>query len=186
MGLPLTRYRFNVDDYYRLAETGILDEDARVELIEGEIVMMTAIGSRHAACVSRITRLTIQLLGDQAVVRVQSPVRLDDYNEPEPDLCLAKPRADHYAGGHPGPADILLLVEVVDSSLGYDRGVKLPLYARSGVAAVWILDLGRGRLDAYSGPSPDGFLERRTYRARDSLTIPGTELSVEVGQLLPS
>jgi hypothetical protein len=186
MSLPLARYRFSVDEYYRLAEAGILNEDSRVELIEGEIVMMTAIGSRPAACVSGIHHLLFEVLGSQVVVRGQCPVRLDDYNEPEPDICLARPRADRYSGAHPGPADVLLLIEVADSSLGYDRDVKLPLYARSGIAAVWILDLGRGRLQAYGGPSADGYLERRTYRAGDSLTVPGTTATVEVAQLFPA
>lgn len=184
MSLPLARYRFTVDDYYRLAQAGILGEDDRVELIEGEIVMMTPIGSRHAACVSGIDRL-FRVLGEQVVVRVQCPVRLDDLSEPEPDLCLARPRADFYSGAHPGPADVLLLIEVGDSSIGYDRGIKLPLYARSGIPAVWILDLARGLVEAYSDPSPDGYLERRTLRSGDRLEIPGTDVSIDAGQLFP-
>lgn len=186
MSLPLARYRFTVDDYYRLAQAGILGEDDRVELIEGEIVMMTPIGSRHAACVSRTTRLLVGILGDRAIARVQLPVRLDDHSEPEPDVCLARPRGDEYATGHPGPADLLLLIEVSDSSLAYDRGVKLPLYGRSGVPAVWILDLGRSLVEAYSGPSLDGYLERRTLRAGDRLAIPGTDVSIDAGQLFPT
>ncbi|HET9765457.1 MAG TPA: Uma2 family endonuclease [Thermoanaerobaculia bacterium] len=185
MSLPLARYRFSVDDYYRLAQAGILGEDDRVELIEGEILMMPPIDSRHAACVSGISRLMLRALGEQAVVRVRCPARLDDLNEPEPDLCLARPRADLYSGAHPGPADVLLLIEVADSSIGYDRGIKLPLYARSGIAAVWILDLGRRLVEAYSGPSPDGYLERRTLRSGDRLEIPGTDVSIDAGQLFP-
>jgi Uma2 family endonuclease len=185
MGLPLARYRFTVDDYYRLAQAGILGEDARVELIEGEIVMMTPIGSRHAACVTGITRLLVGLLGDRALVRIQLPVRLDDNSEPEPDICVARPRPDLYAGGHPGPADVLLLIEVSDSSLGYDRGIKVPLYARSGIEAVWIVDLGRSVVHAYSGPSADGYLERRTAHAGDGLGIPGTDLKIDAGDLFP-
>jgi Uma2 family endonuclease len=186
MSLPLTRYRFNVDDFYRLAQAGILGEDDRVELIDGEIVMMTPIGSRHAACVSGITRLLVGSLGDRAIVRVQLPVRLDDHSEPEPDVCLAQARGDEYAAGHPGPADVLLLIEVSDSSLAYDRGVKLPLYGRSGVPAVWIIDLGRGLVEANSGPSPDGYLERRTLGAGDRLDVPGTDVSIDAARLLPS
>lgn len=186
MSLPLARYRFSVDDYYRLAQAGILGEDDRVELIEGEIVMMTPIGSRHAACASEIDHLMHRVLGEQVVVRVQSPVRLDDLSEPEPDLCLARPRADRYSGRHPGPADVLLLIEVADSSIGYDREVKLPLCARSGIAAVWIVDLGRNLVEAYTGPSPDGYLERRTFRAGDRLAIPGTDVMIDAGQLFPS
>lgn len=179
------RYRFTVDDYYRLAQAGILGEDDRVELIEGEIVMMPPIGSRHAACVSGITRLLIDAFGDRAIVRVQLPIRLDDLSEPEPDVCLARPRRDEYAAGHPGPGDVFLLIEVSDSSLGYDRGVKLPLYGRSGVPAVWIIDLGRGLVEAYSGSSPDGYFERRTARAGDRLNVPGTDVSIDAARLFP-
>ena len=186
MSLPLARYRFTVDDYYRLAQAGILGEDDRVELIEGEIVMMTPIGSRHAASVSAITRLLIGAVADRAIVRVQLPLRLDDHSEPEPDVCLARPRRDEYSAGHPGPRDVFLLIEISDSSLGYDRGVKLPLYGRSGVPAVWILDLGRGLVEVYSEPSPDGYLERRTLRSGDRIAVPGTEVSIDAGQLFPS
>jgi Uma2 family endonuclease len=186
MSLPLARYRFTVDDYYRLAQTGILGEDDRVELIDGEIVMMTPIGSPHAACVTAITRLLVGLLGDRALVRIQLPVRLDDHSEPEPNVCLARPQPDLYAGGHPGPADALLLIEVSDSSLAYDRGIKVPLYARSGIPAVWIVDLGRSVVHVYSGPSAEGYLERRTSRAGDRLGIPGTDVTVDAGDLFPS
>jgi len=186
MSLPLARYRFTVDDYYRLAQAGILGEDDRVELIEGEIVMMTPIGSRHAACVSRTTRLLSGIVGDRAIVRVQLPVRLDDHSEPEPDLCLARPRGDEYDGGHPNPGDVLLLIEISDSSLAYDRGVKIPLYGRSGISAAWIVDLGRNLVEAYSGPSPDGFLERRTFRAGDRVAIPGTDATIDAAQLFSS
>jgi Uma2 family endonuclease len=186
MSLPLARYRFTVDDYYRLAQAGILGEDDRVELIEGEIVMMTPIGSPHAACVTGMTRLLVSRLGDSALVRVQLPVRLDDHSEPEPDICLARLRADLYAGSHPGPADVLLLIEISDSSLAYDRGVKVPLYARSGIEAVWIVDVGQRVVHAYSGPSAEGYLERRTSRGGDRLGIPGTDMTVDAGDLFPS
>lgn len=186
MSLPLARYRFSVDDYYRLAQAGILGEDDRVELIEGEIVMMTPIGSRHAACVSKTTRLLPGMVGDRAILRVQLPVRLDDHSEPEPDLCLARPRSDDYAGAHPGPADVLLVIEVSDSSLVYDREIKIPLYGRSGIESAWIVNLGRSVVEAYSGPSPDGYLERRTFRAGDQLAIPGTDETIDAAQLFPS
>ena len=186
MSLPLARYRFTVDDYYRLAQAGILGEDDRVELIEGEIVMMTPIGSRHAACVSGTTRRLMGIVGDRAIVRVQLPVRLDDHSEPEPDLCLARPRGDEYAGGHPRPADVFLLIEISDSSLAYDRDVKVPLYGRSGIEAAWIVNLGRNVVEAYSGPSADGYLERRTFRAGDRLAIPGTDATIDAGQFFPS
>lgn len=185
MSLPLARYRFTVDDYYRLAQAGILGEDDRVELIEGEIVKTAPIGSRHAACLSGITRLLIGTIGDRGIVRVRLPVRLDDYSEPEPDVCLPRPRSDRYADGHPGPADVLLLIEISDSSLAYDRDVKVPLYCRNGVDSVWIIDLGRSLVQAYSGASSDGYLERRTLRAGDRVAVPGTDVVIDVSQLFP-
>jgi Uma2 family endonuclease len=108
---------------------------------------------------------------------------LDDLSEPEPDLCLARPRADFYAGGHPRPADVILVIEVADSSLGFDRGVKVPLYARAGIPAVWIVDLGRKLVHVYSGPSPDGYLERHTRRAGEHLSLSVPPVTIDVAGL---
>lgn len=179
------RYRFTVDEYYRLAEAGILDEEDRVELLEGEIVMMSPIGGRHAACVTRLTHLLVRAAGEGAVVRVQSPVRLDDRSEPEPDLCLARSRSDFYAAGHPEPGDVLLIVEVADTSIGYDQQVKLPLYARAGIPELWIVDLGRDAVDVYRGPSRDGYVERRTFQAGEELQLPGLAAVLAVSEFLP-
>lgn len=118
--------RFNVAEYYRMAEAGILGED-RVELIEGVIVEMAAMGSRHAACVDRLNRLLSGMVGHEKIVRIQSPIHLDDDSEPEPDLSLLKPREDFYSQEHPGPDDVLLAIEVADTPIEYDIEVKLPL-----------------------------------------------------------
>ncbi len=129
--LAPTRHRLNVDAYYRMAEAGILTDPHRVELIDGEIIDMAAIGSPHAAITNRLARLFTRAFSDEvALVSVQSPLRLDAYNEPEPDLMLLRPRPDGYRAGHPGAADVLLLIEVSESSLAYDRSTKLTLYAR--------------------------------------------------------
>jgi Uma2 family endonuclease len=183
MTAPLERYRFTVREYNRMGEAGILGEGDRVELIEGEIVMMPPIGSRHAACVAYLNHFLVAAAGSEAIVRVQSPIVLDDHSEPEPDFCIAKPRADFYAAAHPAPADVLLLIEVADSSIGFDRGVKVPLYGRAGVPALWIVDLGSQRVFAYSEPSPDGFAQRRTFRAGESLPLPGLAGAVAVADL---
>ena len=126
----LTRWRFTVHDYHRMGEAGILQEDDRVELIEGELVQMTAIGTRHFSCVNRLNRLLVMNVRDEAVVSVQNPVRLNEYTEPQPDATVIRPR--DYRESLPMPEDVLLLIEVSDTTLAYDRGVKLPLYARSG------------------------------------------------------
>ncbi len=129
----LLRRPFTVAEYHRMAEAGVLGEDDRVELLEGEIVQMTPIGSRHAACVARLTHLFVDRLQGRAQVNVQNPVHLSERSEPQPDLALLRPRPDFYARAHPGPADVLLLVEVAETSSDVDWTVKIPLYAGAGV-----------------------------------------------------
>ena len=136
-----------------MGEAGILCPDDRVELIDGEVVAKSVIGSRHAASVDRANRAFMTTAGANAIVRVQGPVRLDPYNEPEPDLALLRPQVDYYASGHPGPPEILLLVEVADSSLAYDRDVKALMYARFGVPEYWLVDLNEKVLLRFGEPS---------------------------------
>ncbi len=154
----VVRRKFTVEEYHRLAKAGILGEDDRVELIDGEILEMSPIGARHAACVDRMNR-TFSSLSDRAIVRVQNPVRLGDLAEPQPDLALLRPQADFYAAGHPGPEDVLLVVEVAETSSDYDRQVKVPLYARWGIREVWLVDLEQDRIEVYRAPSPEGYRE---------------------------
>ena len=137
----LTRHRLSVADYYRMGEAGIFAPEARIELIDGEIIDMAPIGTRHGSAVKRLNAMLAAAVGSRAIVSVQDPLRLDNLSEPEPDLMLLKPRADFYAAAHPGGADVLLLIEVADTSARYDREIKLPLYARHGIAEVWIVDL---------------------------------------------
>jgi hypothetical protein len=142
MAVTLRHRRFTLDEYHRLGEAGILGKDDRVELVEGEIIEMAPIGSRHAATVARIHHLFSTRLGDRAVVWSQSPLVLAGYqSELQPDLMLLTPRADFYAGRLPEPPDVRLLIEVADASLPYDRRTKLPLYARAGVVEAWLVDL---------------------------------------------
>ncbi|HEY5565706.1 MAG TPA: Uma2 family endonuclease [Gammaproteobacteria bacterium] len=159
----LRRHRLTATEYRRMGEVGILRADARVELIEGEIIDMTPTGSRHAGVVRHIARLFERAIGDSAVVSIQSPVSLSDRSEPEPDIALLSPRTDFYKSAHPRPADVLLIVEVADASLRYDRQVKVPLYARHGVTEVWIVDLERNVLTQYRDP------EGERYRTATSL-----------------
>ena len=167
-----TRHRLTVDDYYRMAEAGILGEADRVELIDGEIIDMAPIGQDHAATVNGLNRTLIMVCGDHGIVSVQNPLRLDRFNEPEPDFVVFRPRADFYrTGARPGPADALLVVEVADSSLRHDRLVKLPMYARAGVAEVWIVDLRRRTVDVHRNPGPDGYAALETLGAGDSVTL---------------
>jgi Uma2 family endonuclease len=169
MTVQVLRRRFTVDEYYLMAKVGILHEDDRVELIEGEIVEMSPIGSRHAASVMRLTQYLSEKTGRHALVDVQNPVRLGEHSEPQPDVCLLKPRMDFYAGAHPGPADVLLLIEVADTSADYDRQVKIPLYARAGIGEVWLVDLTQNQVEVYRQPGPRGYRQILMPTAEDRL-----------------
>jgi Uma2 family endonuclease len=172
--LPLLqRHRLTVDEYYRMAEAGVLAPDARVELIEGEIIDMAPQKSRHASVVNELSTRLHEAVGRRAVVTCQTPLRLSERSEPEPDLMLLRPRADGYAGSHPDAADVLLLVEVADSSARYDREIKLPLYARHGVAEVWIVDLEAGLVRFQRQPSGERFAEVRQSAAPGVVVLPG-------------
>ena len=146
--------RFTVDEYYRMAEAGIIGPDERVELVDGRIVAMNPIGSPHAWCVKRINGL-FSRLGDRVILSIQDPLRLDDNGEPEPDVVVLRP--DSPEDRHPGPGDVLLVVEVADTSLAYDRGTKAPLYARHGIPELWIVDLGGERVEVHREASPSGY-----------------------------
>lgn len=155
----VARRPFTVADYYRMSETGILSESDRVELIEGEIVAMSPAGSRHAGKINILTRLLILSVGDRAVVSIQNPLRLNDLTQPEPDLAVLKPRADSYEEATPDPEDVLLIIEVADSSLGYDRAVKAPLYAGHGIPEFWIVDAAGREVEVYRKPEGGRYTE---------------------------
>lgn len=182
MAVSAPRRAFNVDDYYRMAEVGILSEDDRVELVEGEIVEMSPIGSRHQGCVNRLTALLTEFAARRYVVGVQGPLRLGEHSEPQPDIALLKPRDDFYSAGHPTPEDVLLLIEVSETSAGYDREVKLPLYARAGVGEVWIVDLGAQTVEVNSHPEAGFYGTATTVRrgmAAASSVVSGLSLAAE-------
>jgi Uma2 family endonuclease len=181
MGTQSARRLFTTDEYHRMAETGILSEDDRVELLDGEIVRMSPIGSRHAACVDRLAELFTRRLPSRAIVRIQSPILLGRRSEPQPDLALLKRRADYYAERHPQSADVLLVIEVVDSSREVDRGRKLPLYARSGIPEVWVIDLKRDEVEVYRRPALRGYQDHERVRRGQRvapMAFPRTAFSV--------
>jgi Uma2 family endonuclease len=153
----LTRHKLTVADYHKMADAGILTEDDRVELIEGEIIQMPPIGSQHAGTVNRLSRRLDRAIGDMGIVAVQNPITLGGHSQPQPDIAVLKPRTDYYAQSHPSPDDVLLLIEVADSSTEYERNVKLPLYARHGIPEVWVIDLREPGLEIHRDPGPDGY-----------------------------
>ncbi len=163
---PVRRHRFSLEDYHRMVEAGILGEEDRVELIDGELVEMTPVGTRHAETVSRLVRFFVH--GTPRVVRVQDPVSLPPASEPQPDIAVVRERS--YRDSHPGPEDVLLLIEVADTSAGYDREVKIPLYARYGIPEVWLVDLQKGQIEVYREPAPGGYYrECRIHRAGEPI-----------------
>ncbi len=167
-----------------MGETGILHEDDRVELIDGEVIEMAPIGSRHAACVIELTRVLAKQVGEDARLSVQNPVRLDEHGEPQPDLAVV--RARNYADSLPGPEDVLLLIEVADTSLYYDREVKLPLYARAGIPETWLMNLPADRLEVYRDPAPEGY-RSITLVPRDGAVSPLAfpDVTIPCADLLP-
>ena len=171
MAVQILRRRFSVEEYYLMAKAGILKEDDRVELIEGEIVEMSPIGSRHAACVRRLNQYLSQQVGSRALVSGQSPVRLGEHSEPQPDIALLRPRADFYSTAHPGSADVLLLIEVADTSVEYDREVKVSLYAQAGIGEYWLVDLAGESIEVYQSPAPEGYRQVRVVRQEDRLVL---------------
>jgi Uma2 family endonuclease len=151
------RHRITVEEYYRMAEVGLLAPDARVELIEGEIIDMPPIGTSHAFVVSRLHELLLRAVDDRAFVRGQLPVRLDEYSEPQPDLVVVARRADFYAERHPIPSDTLLAIEVSETTLRFDLRIKSPLYARHGIPEYWIFDTQRKQLHVAHHPTDTGY-----------------------------
>jgi Uma2 family endonuclease len=173
-------HRFTVADYHRMAEVGILGEDSRVELIRGQIVDMAPIGAPHLGMVNRLTRLLITTLAGRAVVSVQNPVRFDDGSEPEPDLAVLKFRADDYGTAIPGPEEVLLLIEVSDSTLRDERDIKVPLYAESGICECWLVDITGCAVEVYRQPQGGRYGEMHRVGAGGTLDIaavPGVTLA---------
>ena len=179
--------RFTVAEYYRMAEAGILGPDERVELIEGEIIVMPPIGPGHAWDVALSIPLFSRLAGDRFILQIQNPVHLDDGSEPQPDIMLIRPRAEGYRAAHPTPADVLLVIEVADSSLNFDLQVKARLYGRAGIPETWVKNLPEDCIERFTEPGPDGYARHTVHRRGETLTptrLPDLELAVD--DLLPS
>ena len=171
MRIEAAKKLFTVDDYYRMAEAGILGPEDRVELIDGEIIEMSPIGGRHAGCVNAAVAAFTAAFGRKVVVSVQNPVRLTEYTEPQPDIVLLKPRKDSYRAKRVWGEDVLLVVEVADTTLRYDRDVKLPHYAAAGVPEVWIEDLQHDVLLVYREPQGKSYKTIVTLKRKDSVAV---------------
>ena len=176
---------FTVEEYHQMAEAGILREDDRVELIDGEIIQMSPIGHRHMVCVNRANTLFIQAFGNGAVVSPQNPVRLTDWTEPQPDLVVFKPRADFYAKKEPVPEDVLFMVEIAETTLSYDRKIKLPRYAAAGIPEFWIGDLKNDILHVYRNPGRETYnIALILHPSESILPLAFPDVTFQVGELL--
>jgi len=183
--LAPAKHRFTVADYYLMAETGVLKPDARVELLNGEIIDMSPIGPFHGGVVKRLNNFFTRASQDRWLVVVQDPVRLDDHSEPEPDLMLVKNAPDFYTSRHPEPEDVLLLIEVSDTSLEVDRNEKLPAYGHAGIPEVWIINLNDGTVEIHREPHFTGYGSRTILRAGDQAKPQASpEVTVDVSELL--
>ncbi len=189
--LPVTTKRFTLADYHRLIKLGFLTEDDRVELIRGELVQMAAKGTSHSVCNSKLVRELEKLIGDRAVIRGQEPIILSTDSEPEPDIVIARGQPDDYLSNHPYAADILLVIEVSDSSLEYDQSVKLSLYAEEQIQNYWIFNLVANQLERYSQPYCDaqgkfGYRVKQIVLRNESVPLPGfPELSLDLNHVFP-
>jgi len=175
------RTRISADRYQKMVATGVLTKYDRVELIEGDILNMPPIGSSHSAIVARLTKLFVLSAGDAAVVSPGGSIRLDDYSVPQPDLMLLKPREDFYSGQIPMPPDVLLLVEVSESSLAFDQGAKRALYGRHGVEEYWVVDIPGKRVHVYREPTADGYAAAFAGSLSDTVSprgLPAVQLTI--------
>ena len=176
------RYRFNVDEFARMGEAGIFAADDRVELIDGEVREMTPIGSPHAGLVNRLNELLVTRLAGRANIIVQNPIRLDRRTEPQPDLVVARRRKSFYADRHPEPSDVLVVVEVADSSLRYDRAEKVPRYGRAGIPETWLVEVEAGTITVYTEPGPEGYARQQVRNRGERVvaaSVPDLRLAVD-------
>ncbi|MFA6094270.1 MAG: Uma2 family endonuclease [Candidatus Paceibacterota bacterium] len=167
---PHIRHKLSVSDYYRMGDAGILDEDDRVELIEGELIDMAPIGSHHAGIVAQLVAALAQALAGKAIVWPQNLIRLDSYSVPQPDIIVLKTRPDFYKNALPEPADVLLLIEVADTTLDYDRNTKVPLYARHGIVEAWLVDINARQLERYHQPAETGYGQKDIFTPQQAIS----------------
>ncbi|MCD8488253.1 MAG: Uma2 family endonuclease [Desertifilum sp.] len=182
MTRQILRKKFTVEQYHQMSELGILSDRDRVELIQGEILQISPIGRRHAACVDRLTERLILLLSTKAIIRSQNPIRLSNNSEPQPDIALLRRREDFYAENHPQPDDIFLVIEVSDTTVDFDREIKIPIYAEARIVEVWLIDLNAQQIEVYREPTSQGYQSVQILSREQTITLlafPEIELSVQ-------
>ncbi len=184
MSIQLAKRLLTVSDYHKMAEVGILDEDDRIELINGEIIEISPIGSLHVNRVNRITSIFKKLPDEKAILSIQNPVSIAPYSEPEPDISLLEFRADFYEDQLPSAENVLLVIEVADTSLGYDREVKKPLFAAAGIPELWIVNIEDEQVEVYKNPQNGDYAAKRIFKRGETIHLEHLDFSVEVEQIL--
>lgn len=184
MTIQLDQRLLTVTEYHQMVEAGILSEDDPIELLNGQLIKMSPVGSSHAACVEKIDELLKYLLRGKALVRSQNPITLSDLSEPEPDIAIVRKKDNYYADRHPIPEEVLLIIEVADSSLEKDRQAKLPLYAQAQIPQYWIVNLEKREIEAYDTPLNDQYRSRQLYLPGDEISITALEFATLVDDLL--
>lgn len=184
MPVELKQRLLSVQEYHRMAETGVLAEEDRVELLNGRIIYMSPIGSKHAACVEKIVELLKQALAGQAMARAQNPVILDEHSELEPDVAIVKTKDNYYADRHPVADEVILVIEVADTSIEKDRLVKQPLYAAAKIPEYWIVNLEKDEVEVYRSPLDLQYRSRHIFLRGDEIALSGFGGSVPVSGLL--
>ncbi|TRX55957.1 Uma2 family endonuclease [Fulvivirga sp. M361] len=184
MPIQPSRRLINVEEYYSMAEAGILTDKDRVELIHGEILEMSPIGSRHASVVMRMNNVLSELIKKDAIVNIQNPIRINDLNEPEPDITLLKYQNDYYADHHPQPKDVRIVIEVSDSTYAYDKEIKLPLYASARLPEYWIINLEKSEIEVYKTPSGNRYKKMEIFYYDDEIRIDFCSRLIKVKSLI--
>lgn len=182
MPTEVIKKHFTVADYHGMAKAGIIRPEERVELIEGEIIQMSPIGHRHHVRVTRTNTLFVRAFGDRAIVSCQSSIELNRWTEPQPDLVVYKPRSDFYAAKKPTPDDVLLVMEISDTSLRYDRNIKIPLFAAAAIPEVWIQDVAEDIVYVYRDPRGRSYsttFEVRRGNVISPLALPDIQFVLE-------
>ncbi len=176
-----TRHKLTVDDYHKLGDAGVLNEDSRVELIEGELIEMAPIGGPHMGLINRLNKLLVFAVGDAGVVSVQNAVTLPPWSEPQPDFAILRPGADTRHAPVPNPPDVLWLIEVADTTLAYDRRTKVPIYARAGILEVWVVDANACAIEVFHSPRSSGYSHASIHAAPARISptaLPGVVIDV--------
>ncbi|WP_427161180.1 Uma2 family endonuclease [Aliinostoc sp. HNIBRCY26] len=183
--------RFTLDEYHKLIELGFLHEDDHIQLINGELIQMVSKGTAHETCLRKLLKELPKVIGDRATLQSQAPITLPPNSEPEPDFAIVQNRLDDYFSAHPSPADVLLVMEVADSSLSYDQDVKIPLYAQAGISDYWIFNLFDNYLECYNDPYQDhqgkyGYSTKRIFLHNQVISFPCfPDLSIDLNNILP-